>query len=349
MISSRRSLRSAAVAVVALSLAACGGSHPKPAASSSSPTPTPTATAPSTTTAPAPVAAPAINPFTGGKPSPNGVVAVKIDDTANGRPQVNIDKADVVYIEQVEGGLTRLLAVYDTTLPTVVEAVRSTRANDPELMAQYGPVAYVASGGAPNPLQVLARSNLKVDTNDGGGPGFARDNSRSAPYNLTANLALIAKALHPPKAKSIGFTFAPYSAAIARTPRGGSLQTVVGSTPVRFVYDAVHHRYVRVIDGVGARTAAGVLIATPNVLVQFCSVTVYPQDVDVLGNPSMYTHTVGKGAVILFRDGHRIAGTWSRPTATAGTTLRSASGAPLALAPGGVWVVLVATGAPLTS
>ncbi len=345
MISSRRSLRLAAVTVAALSLAACGGSHRKAVASSSSPTPT--TTAPSTTAAPVP-AAPAFNPFTGGKPSPNGVVAVKIDDTANGRPQVNIDKADIVYIEQVEGGLTRLLAVYDTTLPTV-EAVRSTRANDPELLAQYGPVAYVASGGAPNPLQVLARSNLKVDTNDGGGPGFARDPNRSAPYNLTANLALIAHLLHPPTAKSIGFTFAPYSSAIARTPRGGSLQTVVGGTPVRFVYDAVHHRYDRVIDGVAARTAAGVLISTPNVLVQYCSVTVYPQDVDVLGNPSMYTHTVGSGAVILFRDGHRIAGTWSRPTATAGTTLRTAAGTPLALAPGGVWVVLVAAGSPLTS
>ena len=63
---------------------------------------------------------PAGNPLTGvGKPSSNGVVAVKIDDTANGRPQMNLDKADIVYIEQVEGGLTRLLAIYNTQLPTV--------------------------------------------------------------------------------------------------------------------------------------------------------------------------------------------------------------------------------------
>ena len=48
-----------------------------------------------------------INPFTGGKPSHNAVVAVKIDDTGNGRPQRGITQADIVYIEQVEGGLDR--------------------------------------------------------------------------------------------------------------------------------------------------------------------------------------------------------------------------------------------------
>ncbi len=88
-----------------------------------------------------------VNPLTGGKVSQNPVVAVKIEDTAAGRPQVGIDKADIVYIEQAEGGLTRILAIFNTTLPTV-EPVRSTRAGDPELASQFGPILYVASGGS---------------------------------------------------------------------------------------------------------------------------------------------------------------------------------------------------------
>ena len=51
----------------------------------------------------------------------------------------------------------------------------------------------------------------------------------------------------------------------------------------------------------------------------------------------------------VFRNGQRIDGTWSRPSLTDGTTLTSAAGAPIALAPGGAWVLLVATGTTLTS
>jgi hypothetical protein len=343
-----RSVCLVVVGMAVVGLAACGGGSKK-TTKSATPTPTPsTSTAtPTPTPTPTPAAA-AVNPFTGGPPSANGVVAVKIDDTGNGRPQVNIDKANVVYIEQVEGGLTRLLAVFDSALPTV-EAVRSTRASDPELMAQYGPVAYVASGGAPNPLQVLDASNLKSDINDRSGPGFARDPDRPVPYNLTANLAEIASALKPPRAKSIGFTFARATPNLLALPVYSQINTVVGATSVGFVYDKVTNRYDRVIGGVVQRTAAGTTISTPNVIVQFCSVTVYPQDIDVNGNPSKYTHTVGTGKVVIYRDGRRLVGTWSRPNAASGTTFSGANGKPLSLELGGEWVVLVANGSPLTS
>ena len=48
---------------------------------------------------------PAVNPLTGLRGVPTQpVVAVKIDDTANGRPQIGLESADVVYVEQVEAG-----------------------------------------------------------------------------------------------------------------------------------------------------------------------------------------------------------------------------------------------------
>jgi hypothetical protein len=83
--------------------------------------------------------------------------------------------------------------------------------------------------------------------------------------------------------------------------------------------------------------------------VQFCKVTANPGDVDVVGNPSQYTHSIGRGRVAVFRNGHRIDGTWSRADLTSGTTLRDAKDRPITLAPGGAWVVLVATAASLTS
>ena len=336
-----RPLAITCAAVLALTIAACGGHSAKKA----TPTPTPTTSTASSSPAPLP---PAVNPLNGmGKPSANPVVAVKIDDTENGRPQRNIDYANIVYIEQVEGGLTRLLAIYNSTLP-VVEAVRSTRASDPELVQQYGPIAYVASGGGGNPLEVLDHSTLKSAINDRGGPGFSRDPNRPAPYNLVSDLSVAGKVLKGPKAKSIGLVWsAAYD--LTKAPSAPTVQTTVGSTPVRFDWSAALGRYVRVIDGARQVSADGLPIATPNVIVQFCSVTSYPQDVDVMGNPSQYTHTVGKGKTVVFRNGHRIDGTWSRPTVASGTVFADKAGKPIPLAPGGVWIVLVATNTALYS
>ena len=337
---------------VLLLATACGGhakikATPSPSTTVASSTPAaPSTSVASTTAAPAPAP---VNPLTGLAPVPAGpVVGVKIDDTPNGRPMRNINLADVVYIEQVEGGLTRLLAVFATNKP-LVESVRSTRASDPELLAQYGAIDYVASGGASNPLQVLDQSPLKSDINDRNGPGFNRDNNRSAPYNLIADLAKVSTALNGAPVQNVGFTWSAASTAAVSAAAGNTLSTTVGGTPVRFDYDSATGKYDRVIGGVKQKQSDGALVATPNVIVQFCSVTPYPQDIDVNGNASQYTHSIGSGAVSVFRNGKRVDGTWSRASASSPTTFTGADGQPLALQPGGTWVVLVANGTTLTS
>ena len=101
-----------------------------------------------------------VDPLTGSKPSNDPVIAVRIDDIA-GRPQAGVTAADIVYVTQVEGGLTRLLAIFHSTLPTTVEPVRSTRADNPQLALKYGHIDYVASGGSHPELAPLNRSPLR--------------------------------------------------------------------------------------------------------------------------------------------------------------------------------------------
>ena len=89
---------------------------------------------------PAPTAAPAsrrpdpVDPMTGRKPSDNPVVAVKVENIAAARPQVGLNSADIVFVEEVEGSLTRLVAVYHTSFPKRVGPVRSARNTDVELL-----------------------------------------------------------------------------------------------------------------------------------------------------------------------------------------------------------------------
>ncbi|HSY15086.1 MAG TPA: DUF3048 domain-containing protein [Jatrophihabitantaceae bacterium] len=345
MIGSSRAGRTAVCLALLAGVAACSG-QAKHAAGTPSTTPATGASSLRSTATPTTVP---VNPFTGLAPLPAGpVIAVKVDDTEGGRPQRGIDLADVVYVEQAEGGLTRLLAIFATDKPDV-EAVRSTRASDPELVAQYGAIDYVASGGAPNPLAVLDASPLHSDINDRGGPGLTRDDNRNEPYNVVADLAQISTLIKGSGAKNIGLAFSASAAAYAADPVATTIRTTVGATGVGFDWNAATGRYVREIDGVPQTASDGRPIATPNVVVQFCSVTPYPQDVDVNGNPSQYTHTIGSGQAVIFRNGRRIQGTWSRPSAGAGTTFTATNGRRITLAPGGEWVVLVSTGAALTS
>ena len=82
-----------------------------------------------------------------GLPGINGpVLFVKIDDTKAAHPQIGLDSADVVYIEQVEGGLTRIAAVFSNKLPAEIGPVRSARISDIDLMANYGRVGMAFSG-----------------------------------------------------------------------------------------------------------------------------------------------------------------------------------------------------------
>jgi hypothetical protein len=101
------------------------------------------------------------------------------------------------------------------------------------------------------------------------------------------------------------------------------------------------------IDGTAQHSASGAIVATPNVIVQSCQVTTFNGDIDQSGSPAKVSHTVGQGKVTVFRNGRRIDGTWRRSSISDGTHLVDAHGRPIALAPGGAWFALVATGTPI--
>src|SRR5262249_22617417 len=157
-------------------------------------------------------------------------------------------------------------AVYATNKP-VVEAVRSVRASDPELLTQYGAITLVASGGGGDALPTLYSSILHAVIDDRGDKGFARDSGRAQPYNLTSNLTAVSANVAGAGVQNIGLQFS--ADAPAGAPAATTIQTKVGSTAVSFAWDAPTGKYVRVINGVRQKAADGNPVATPNVIVQF--------------------------------------------------------------------------------
>lgn len=334
----------AAVSVLLLTTACSGGN-----AKTSSPTSTPASTSAASTSA-----KPALNPLTGvGAVPKTPLIAVKIDDTAPGRPQVGIDKADIVYIEAVEAGYTRLAALFGTRKPTV-GYVRSTRPSDPDLFLQYGKITEAYSGGQKVSLRIRRRAGLTGWSDDQGSAFFQRVTRAASTYiNLTLDLAAVAKKTKTNRPRSNGWTF---NSSLSGLPAiaGTAVRTVVtGSyrtgTPLNFRWDSKLTKYVRYINGVRQVAADGKAVSATNVIVQSCTVKPYLADKDVNGFPAQFTTTVGTGKVSVFRQGKRINGTWSRPKPSAGTTLHTSAGKSLPLNPGNTWVVLIRNGIAVNS
>ncbi len=356
----------AALAVPVLVLAACSSSKqavttPSTTAVSSaavasspaalSPTPTPT---PKTTPAPKPVVTPKpavkpepgpADPLTGGKLSTNPVIAVKIDNTYFAVPQFGVSDADIVFVEQVEGGLTRLIAIFHSTLPTEVGPVRSVRTTDAELLPVFGKPALVFSGGAAGPLANLAATSI-VDTSPYGDAYF-RSDAASGTYNLHADLTKIradVKGLLP--AKNIGLHFAANSPAALAGKRVTSLNVVMQAGETDFVYTGGH--YVRMRDGSPVSDYQGKIEAADNVLVQ--NIKDEPDgNFDSVGSPSYLSKTVGSGTVTLYRDGHAVTGTWQRTTPGSSFTYLDSAGKPLLFKPGKTWITLAPQNAQVTA
>src|SRR3954466_7292312 len=112
------------------------------------------------------------------------VLAVKIDNVPAARPQTGIDSADVVYAEQVEGGLSRLMAVYASTLPKAVGPVRSARESDLELLRQFHRPTLAFSGAQHKLLPLINSAPLQAEPPAKASGAYFRGTGRPAPHNL---------------------------------------------------------------------------------------------------------------------------------------------------------------------
>jgi len=112
-------------------------------------------------------------------------LSAKIDNHPSARPQVGLDEADIVFEELVEGGLTRYVAVWHSTLPAEIGPVRSVRPMDPEIVSPFGGV-FAYSGGQVRFIQMMQEAPVynaihgQPDTAD----TFYRTSAKVAPHNV---------------------------------------------------------------------------------------------------------------------------------------------------------------------
>jgi Protein of unknown function (DUF3048) N-terminal domain/Protein of unknown function (DUF3048) C-terminal domain len=349
----------ALVVAAATTLAACGSaSGAPPAAADGSAVPGQTATSAATpTTTPSsraravaprrasPAAGPAARmPLTGqqvGPLPPRGVLVVKVENTADARPQVGLGSADLVVEELVEGGLTRLAAFFQSRLPSVVGPVRSLRTSDVGVLGSTGGVL-AASGGAGVALHRIRSSHVSTALPSSEN-GFFRAGGRPAPHNLMLRTsALRSRLAHAPRP-------GPY---LAWTRTAAPLPPGRAASSVAVRFSAGHTTRWRYLAGRGWERADELsarrdafLPATVLVLRVAVRDAGYR---DPAGNPVPETVFRGDGQAWLLHGGRAVDARWVKPAFTSSVSLRTAAGAPLALPAGRAWIELLPPGGRLS-
>ena len=197
------------------------------------------------------------------------VLAVKIDNVTQARPPTGLTDADIVYVLPVEGGLSRILAVFSSHSPAVIGPVRSAREDDLELLRQFGRPAFAYSGAQSQLLPVVHNARI-ADLYNGIAGGYFRDQNRIAPHNLYGRTQqLLAEAPGASKAADIGFRFGP-------APDGGhvtlSRSVAYPAASFTFTWSANAARWLVTMDGTPAGAAEGGQLSAATVVIQYTTV-----------------------------------------------------------------------------
>ncbi|MFX4294201.1 DUF3048 domain-containing protein [Streptomyces bohaiensis] len=272
------------------------------------------------------------SPFTGEQVEPGPVLAVKLDNAPDARPHTGLASADIVYASQVEGGLSRLTAIYSGDLPAETGPVRSARESDLQLLRTFGDPAFAFSGARSAVLPLITQSPVEAVTPDSAPGAFFRSGDRDAPHNLFLRpTEALDDAPGASDASDIGFRF-------GEAPEGGretTEETVrFPSASFGFAWSAEDGAWRVSMDGSPAQDTGTGQVTAATVVVQYVDV----HDSQFPGTP--FTETVGSGAATVLRDGRAHDARWQRASSGDGTRFTGEDGERLNFATGPVWVVL---------
>lgn len=336
-------------AAMALVLAACAP------ATIDEPNVTVSASVPDTSRAPAPSPPPdpkpaVVWPLTGldaagasDKELARPALSIKIENTDAARPQTNLEFADVVFEENVEYGISRLIAVYHSNYPEQVGPIRSMRPMDRNIMGSLkGPLVF--SGAQRRFINQAADSGTKLIAQDVGSYGFFRTSDKPAPHNLHGRPAEFAEQAGKLVAPPAQWAFA-YPETMATAAVGGK---ATKSLDIYFSpyahphwdWNADKNLWLRYEGGSPHKTAAGKQVTATNLVV--ISVTVRETGADANGRSVPETLVAGKsGKGWVLTDGKRVAVKWSKKGQFDPFVIVDGNGDAVSLAPGQTWWELV--------
>ena len=290
-----------------------------------------------------PTPQPGTAPLRGTPVDPSGAehpsLAVKIDNHPAARPQIGLERADLVFEELVEGGLTRYAALWHSDVPDTVGPVRSIRPMDPEILSSFGGIVAYSGGQAQFVDLMKAAPLLNVVFDEDAEGLFVRADDRESPHDVVlaaAETVSLHSDLKPPPGQ---FDYADSATEATAVLAGDPTTTLVTrfseSGGRAWAWDPAAPAYLRSQDG-------GVDLDSTGAQLRATNVVVLRVEVD-RGSDVPRTILTGSGPAWVSTGGSTMPATWFKDAAVAPIRLADAAGATIELAPGNTWIELVPT------
>jgi hypothetical protein len=270
-------------------------------------------------------------------------LAVKIDNVSEALPQTGINSADVVVEELVEGGLTRLMAIFQCDAAPTVGPIRSARISDADILALLHGSVLGYSGANPKDLPpIVAHSDAVLISQDADPQLFYRSSAKPAPHNVfSSTTKLVHAGVAKRKSLKAPKPLFSYGAIDPAAKHAHSVSMTWPAASAQWTWSK--QGWLRTQGGSPDRLSNGAQVHATNVVVMNVRIASTGLH-DVLGTPSPDDVTVGSNPVWVFRNGKMVKGTWHRSSITAGFTFRDKKGRKINLAPGRTWIELLPTG-----
>jgi hypothetical protein len=280
---------------------------------------------------------------TGGQSAP---LLVQVENISDARPQSGLQNAAIVYEYVTEGGISRFSAIYTSAPSGRVGPIRSARLATIALAKIYGAVIVFSGGSEFIKGQIQSAGIPHADEISAKGDLF-RDNSRSAPHNLYSDGSHLADIATHAGAPSVSWSLWQRTSVSSVTGGKQMARVTVAVSDTEkptFSYDASAGGWKRVEPDTGPFTDADsrAQLVIPTLIVQEVNIRPTSQVVDVNGQTGVDHEVTGSGKAEVFTAGREFDATWKQ--GSSGPPSFSTGNGLAPIAPGLVWICLVATG-----
>jgi hypothetical protein len=265
---------------------------------------------------------------------------IVLDNAAPARPQSGLPQACFVYEVPVEGGLTRLLAVFGHRFSGEIGPIRSVRPYFAVLALEHGGIlAYCgASPRGETALRELRVAHINEISNS---QGFFRRGGRQAPYNLYSDLERLLAAAERRNLLPVRKSEPAFSSRSV-VPSGGESAVQVqikysGEAVSEYAFDLQSGLYLRSVNGKPHADSSGEQLAAKNLVIQF--VDIRPEE---LSSERLDILLTGRGEGYYFTEGQAFPLSWSKES-NAAPTRYMVNGSELVFPPGATWIHLVSS------